>query len=167
MSSLSTDEIIIRPATNRDRDKIVALVSLVLSEYGLQFDPVSSDADLNDIEKSYLERGGAFELIEDGEGNLIGTVGLYALDKENCKLRKLYFVQRARGLGLGRHALEHIVRRARELGFKKISLETTNVLKEAIRLYTRFGFQPVEQEILSPRCDQVWVLNLYKCKGDS
>jgi putative acetyltransferase len=150
----------IRPATNQDQERITALVFSVLSEFGLQPDPAATDADLNDIEKNYTEAGGLFELLEDGEGTLLGTLGLYPLDEETCELRKMYFVPQVRGLGLGKLAMDRLIHRARELGFKRIVLETASVLKDAIRLYTRFGFVPIESDHLAARCDQAYILDL-------
>src|SRR4051812_1019081 len=80
----SFDDIHMRPATNRDAERVTALVSDVLAEFGLRIDPTETDADLRDIEKNYIEAGGTFELIEDERGNLLGTVGLYRLDAETC-----------------------------------------------------------------------------------
>ena len=160
MSIKSIDDVVIRTATNQDRDKVVALVSGVLSEFGLRLDAAATDADLNDIEESYLRSGGVFEIIEDREGNLLGTVGLFPLDEETCELRKMYFVAAARGAGLGRHVLERAVNHARRRGFKRIVLETASVLQQAIRLYTRFGFVAIESDHLSSRCDQAYVLDL-------
>src|ERR1043165_1753023 len=98
-------EVVIRTATNRDRERVVALVAGILSEYGLPHDPESKDSDLKDLEENYIQSGGVFEVIEDKEGNLLGTYGLYPLDKETCELRKMYFVPQIRGLGLGRRVL--------------------------------------------------------------
>ena len=55
----------IRPATNNDLEAIVKLVFGVLREFGLEPDPSATDADLQDIEANYLQRGGLFEVIED------------------------------------------------------------------------------------------------------
>lgn len=153
-------EAMIRPATNQDQDRIVTLVNSVLSEYGLRLDPEGTDADLNDIENNYLKSGGVFEVIEDGEGKLLGTAGLFPLNQETCELRKMYFVSQLRGKGMGKRMLERMTARARELGFKRVVLETAGVLKDAIRLYTRFGFVPIESQHLSNRCDQAFMLDL-------
>lgn len=161
MTSLRiADDIVVRTATNQDRERVSELLGDVLAEFGLKADPAATDADLDDIEKNYLARGGTFELFEDEAGNLLGTVGLYPLDEETCELRKMYFVPRARGRGLGQQALERIINQARKRGFKKITLETASVLQGAIRLYTRAGFVRVESEHLSARCDQAYVLDL-------
>ena len=162
MSVKSIGDVVIRPATNRDRDEIVALISSVLSEFGLPFDPDVKDADLNDIEGNYIQRGGAFEVLEDRQGNLIGTVGLYPLEDDACELRKMYFVPRIRGLGLGRHVLERMIVKARQLGFERMQLETISVLEAAVHLYITAGFVPIKTEHVSARCDQAYGLDLTK-----
>ena len=153
-------EIKFRTATNLDRDRIESLVFGVLAEYDLPPSPESTDADLQDIEGGYLQRGGVFEIIEDGQGRLLGTVGLYPLDDETCELRKMYLAPQVRGLGLGKRILERMIARARSLGFKKMVLETSSKLEAAKRLYLKFGFQAMRHEHLSPRADQSYFLEL-------
>jgi len=160
MKSVNPDDVLIRTATNRDTDRIVALVFKVLSEYGLPADPESKDADLKDIEGNYVRAGGVFEVIEDRVGNLLGTYGLYPLSKETCELRKMYFVPEMRGRGLGRRILERAVDHARRLHYAAIVLETHSVLKEAIHLYTRFGFVPTGLDHVSERVDRAYKLTL-------
>ena len=109
------DEVVIRTATNRDSERIIALVFDLLAEYGLPPDPDSKDADLKDIESNYINAGGVFEVIEDRDGNLVGAYGLYPLDKETCELRKMYFLPEIRGRGLGRRILERAIGHARKL----------------------------------------------------
>jgi putative acetyltransferase len=156
----SFSDVKIRAATNRDVQSIRRLVFDVLIEHGLLPDPEVTDADLLDIEENYLKRGGTFEVIEDAEGNLAGTVGLYPVNDETCELRKMYFALQVRGRGLGLHILERVVNSARERGFKKITLETSSRLEKAIRLYTRFGFKPYEAEHRSTRSDCNYFLEL-------
>jgi putative acetyltransferase len=150
----------IRPATNDDRERVAELVFGVLAEFGLEADPETTDADLRDIEANYLQRGGLFEVIEDGHSNLIGSFGLYPLNKTTCELRKMYFIPSARGSGLGKYVLERMIAQARELGFKQIVLETSSKLIAANRLYTQFGFKPVKSDHLALRADQAYELDL-------
>ena len=150
----------IRTATNSDCQRVVALVSSVLAEYGLQFDPQTTDRDLKDLEANYLGRGGAFEVIEDQKLNLIGSVGLYPVDETTCELRKMYFVPEARGLGLGNYILKRAIDRAKELGFKRMVLETSSRLEAANRLYAKFGFTPMASDRLAARADQAYSLQL-------
>ena len=160
MDIRSIDDVFIRSATNHDRDRVIELVYSVLREFNLPPDPMGRDADLDDIEGNYIDPGGPFEVIEDKQAQLIGTVGLYRIDHKTCELRKMYFVPQIRGFGLGRQILQRMIAAATRLGFKRIQLETISVLKAAIQLYESAGFIPIEMNHVSSRCDQSYVLNL-------
>jgi putative acetyltransferase len=153
-------DIVIRGATNADGERVIALVSTVLAEFQLPFDLDSKDADLKDIEGSYIRAGGVFELIEDAQGKLLGTYGLFPLNDNTCELRKMYFLPEIRGFGLGKRLLERAVDHARRLGFRAIVLETISVLQRAIHLYTRFGFVPTTMDHPNARVDQKFILEL-------
>ena len=153
-------DLIIRPAVNADCGRVIDLVSTVLAEFQLPFDPDSKDADLKDIEASYVRPGGIFELIENSQGRLVGTYGLFPLSDNTCELRKMYFMPEIRGLGLGKQVLERAVEHARRLGFKEIVLETISVLKRAVYLYTQFGFVPTRMDSPNARVDQKYILEL-------
>ena len=150
----------IRPATNADCERVQKLVFNVLAEFGLSGAPDSTDADLNDLEANYAGRGGWFDVIENSDGNLVGSCGLYAIDESTCELRKMYFVPEVRGLGLGRYILELAIERARAQGFSKMVLETSSKLLAANRLYQQFGFRPAVSEHLAARADQYYELDL-------
>jgi hypothetical protein len=47
----------IRSATNLDCKRVAKLVVGVLAEFGLEADPETTDADLQDIEANYLQPG--------------------------------------------------------------------------------------------------------------
>lgn len=158
MSELS--EISIRPATNADCANVQALVFGILEEYGLKPDPAGTDEDITDIEAHYLARGGLFELIETADGTLLGTVGLYPMDdKTTVELRKMYLSPKLRGKGVGKQTLQRMVERSKELGFKKIYLETASILKEAVGLYEKFGFTPTCEKH-TPRCDRAYFMDI-------
>ncbi len=143
----------LRPATGADGPAAQALVSAVLVEYGLRPDPAGVDADLRDIPASYTARGGDFAVLTDKSGALVGTCGLYPLADGAVELRKMYLAKAVRGRGQGRRLLDWALARARELGFKRMTLETAGVLKEAIALYEKNGFKPDEAGLHSCRCD--------------
>lgn len=157
MSDLN--KISFRAATNADCANVQNLVFDVLREYGLTPCLSTTDQDIADIETAYLKRGGAFELLEDENGKLLGTVGLYPINAEKIELRKMYFAKELRGKGLGRKTLRRMIETARRAGYKQIYLETASVLKEAVGLYQSFGFQATS-ETHTPRCDQAYFLNL-------
>ena len=146
-------------ATNEDCDNVRDLVFGVLREYGLEPDRGGIDKDLDDIESSYIKRGGLFEVLENKDGKLLGTVGLYPFDDDRIELRKMYFLPEIRGKGLGGKTLKRMIEVSKNKGYQQLILETASVLKEAIGLYEKFGFtESIDKH--APRCDQSFYLNL-------
>jgi len=150
----------LRPANNRDCEKVTELVYSILKEYNLKPDPAVTDADIKDIKQSYFKGGGTFCVLEEKDGSIIGAYGLYPIDRQTCELRKMYLHSSYRGKGLGKLLLEEALSKARQIGFKRITLETASVLKEAISLYKSYGFIEYQPEHLSSRCDQAFILEL-------
>lgn len=149
-----------RAATNADCDEVAALVRQVLAEHGLAADRGAKDLDLDDLERHYWSRGGRFDVLCDGAGQVVGSVGLLPLDAARVELRKMYLAPAHRGRGHGRALLEHALAEARRLGFTRVELETAGVLAAAIALYTRHGFTPVEQRRSGSTCEQAFALDL-------
>lgn len=149
-----------RPATARDGTEIRALVFGVLDEYGLAGDREGTDRDLEDIDASYTDRGGRFDVICDGRSRIVGCVGLYPIREGVVELRKMYLLPEYRGKGQGRRLLEFALEAARELGFRRVELETHSKLVEAVGLYRAYGFTPIEGEPAGTRCDRTYALDL-------
>lgn len=150
----------LRSATNEDRAAIESLVFGVLAEYGLAPDPQSTDADLHNIENEYFGKGGSFDVLIAENGQIVGTVGLYAISAEVCEIRKMYLASHARGQGLGHKLLKHALAKAKALKFSRVELETASVLKEAIALYERYGFRQFRPCHLSSRCDSAYYASI-------
>ncbi|MBU1095035.1 MAG: GNAT family N-acetyltransferase [Bacteroidetes bacterium] len=150
----------LRSANNTDSKIIKKMVFGILNEYNLNPDPGSTDKDLDDIENEYLKNNGIFEVITDNFNKIIASTGLYKIDSSTCELRKMYIIKSNRGKGIGKFLLERSLLRAKELGYKKIILETASVLHEAITLYKGYGFKEYSGEHISRRCDQRFYLDL-------
>lgn len=149
-----------------DAASIRTVVRTVLLEMGLRRDADAADADLKDLDASYLSRGGAFDVAVDAAGSIVGCCGVYPVgerrDSRLCELRKMYLLPAARRQGLGRRLLERALAFARGRGCVRMELETAASLKNAMALYRSAGFLPVPQRAATPRCDQVFALDLRK-----
>lgn len=149
----------LRPATHLDGPAVERLVFGVLGEFGLTPDPATTDADLRTIESFYA--GGLFDVVVTEEGEIVGSVGLRRVNEHECELRKMYLARSVRGAGWGKRLLDHALSRAKELGFKRVTLETASVLRDAIALYERNGFKPCTPDHpIAARCDAVYALDL-------
>ncbi|HZE86378.1 MAG TPA: GNAT family N-acetyltransferase [Puia sp.] len=145
----------LRPAGNADRERIIRLVRAILPEFGEVYDERGSESDLADIEKTYMGSGGAFLVLADAGQHIIGTLGIIPVGAGCCKLRKMYIDAGYRKLGLGQFMLDTILKRARELGFVRIMLETITSMEAAIAMYEKAGFTRIDRPSISSRCDIV------------
>lgn len=80
------------------------------------------------------------------DGELLGVGALRRLDPNHAELKSMHTVHAARGRGVGRAIVEHLLAEARELGFRRVSLETGTMaaFTPARDLYASVGFRPCE-----------------------
>ena len=147
--------LIIRQARAGDETEVLKLVKEALEPYGLELNPMEEDLDITDIPKYYMENHGDFEVIE-FKGNIIGSYGIYKLDSETCELRKMYLNKNFQGMGLGNIMIENSLKIARTLGYSKIILQTNSLLYKATKLYKKYGFEEIQEEVCE-RCDLAMV----------
>jgi putative acetyltransferase len=142
----------LRKANKEDESKIMDLVESVLSDFGLKTNPLETDKDLSDLEDYYFSKNGWFAIIE-MESEIIGSYGIFRIDEKTCELRKMYLLNNYQGQGLGKLMMEDAFKKARELGYSEIVLETNKLLDKAIAMYGKYGFVQYIPSHLSDRCD--------------
>lgn len=142
----------LRKANKGDESKIMDLVKSVLSDYGLKTNSNETDKDLSDLENYYYSRNGWFAVIEK-DNEIIGSYGIFKIDEKTCELRKMYLLVNYQGQGLGRLMMDDALKRARELGYSEIVLETNKLLDKAISLYVKYEFVQYSSCHFSDRCD--------------
>ena len=78
------------------------------------------------------------------DGVLLGVGALKRLDKDHAELKSMHVAEEARGRGVGRAILDHLLAVAREGGFRRVSLETGSMeaFAPARSLYASAGFAP-------------------------
>jgi putative acetyltransferase len=75
-------------------------------------------------------------------GGLLAVGALKALDGDHGELKSMHTAEPARGRGIGRAMLQHLIGVARDGGFQRLSLETgsTAAFAPARALYASAGF---------------------------
>jgi putative acetyltransferase len=154
-------DFVIRNWDQKDRIPAAAVISFVLSEYGLSWEADGADRDVLQVEKFYLDTGGEFWVIEH-ENQIVGTGAYYPIQRgeKAVEIRKMYLLPHVRGLGLGKYLLQQLELSIVKHGFKQIWIETASVLKEAVILYENNAYIPATG-VETKRCDRVYVKYLY------
>lgn len=77
-------------------------------------------------------------------GELLGVGALKRLDDGHAEIKSMHTAEAARGRGVGRAMVEHLLGVARERGYRRISLETGTgpAFAAARSLYAGVGFVP-------------------------
>lgn len=135
--------ITIRPIQLSDNASLAVIIRSALEEFGANHPgTVYYDATTDALYELFREPGSGYfvALIDDkvvGGGGIFPTEGL---PEGTCELVKMYLSPEARGTGLGKKLIETSLAFAKQTGYKNVYLETMPELKQALKVYARFGF---------------------------
>lgn len=103
----------------------------------------SFEKELAGLPGDYAPPAGSLLLAADSS-QLAGCVALHQLEDEICEMKRLYVRPQFRGKGLGRVLAERVVADAREIGYKRLRLDTVEpVMRGAVALYRKLGFREI------------------------
>ena len=146
MNQSCTESVTLVAYAPEHADGVVAVVRAVHDEYGFSWEADGYHADLYDIERHYLARGGAFFVLLDGR-RVIGTVGVTPHDADECELHRMYLLAAYRGRGMGRRMLDTALNWARQRGCRRMIAWSDVKLTTAHALYESYGFVRFGQRI--------------------
>lgn len=139
--------IIIREITPEDNLQIAAVIRKVLVDLGVpKVGTAYEDKALDNMFEAYNKPKAVYFVVDDN-GTIIGGAGVAQLDNYDgnvCELQKMYFLEEARGKGIGSKMMEICLEKATVFGFEKCYLETMPYMKAAQKLYKRVGFNYIE-----------------------
>jgi putative acetyltransferase len=157
----------LRPIQREDDAAVAHIIRTVMPEFGAKGPGFAiNDPEVDAMFATYTAPRSAYFVLENDDGRVIGGGGVAALagaGDDTCELRKMYFLPEARGGGYGKRVLEMCIARARELGFKRMYLETLTGMDAAMHLYERFGFQKLCAPLGQTghfSCDRYYALDL-------
>jgi len=144
--NLGLDKMKIRQYKTSDKDDVIDLHKLALEKTGAWIESGKWDEDLQNIEEVYLKNG-EFLVLED-EGKIIAMGAIRKISDDVVELKRMRVHPKFQRKGIGQKMLISLENRARELGFKKIVLNTTEKQKQAVALYLKNGYRETKKEIL-------------------
>jgi GNAT superfamily N-acetyltransferase len=106
------------------------------------------DGELTGLPGGYAPPDGRLLLVECG-AQLAGCVALHELEPGVCEMKRLYLRPQFRGKGLGRVLAGRIIDEARQIGYRRMRLDSVEpVMKDAVAMYRRLGFKEI-----APYCE--------------
>lgn len=108
-------------------------------------------SELSELPGKYASPKGELLLAYDLANNPLGCVGLRPIAPDGCcEIKRLYVSPQARGLGLGGALIDAILKTASQIGYSEIRLDTLPTMTQAIALYRKAGFCPIEPYYETP-----------------
>ena len=132
----------IRRYRSQDRETVRRLHEVALRATGELLDNKKLDADLEDIEGTYLDGSGEFLVGECG-GQVVAMGALRKISAGRAEVKRMRVEPAFQGRGFGRALLDAIERRAATLDYEVLHLDTSVRQKATRALYERNGFLEV------------------------
>jgi putative acetyltransferase len=137
----------IRPIEKSDNEQIAFVIRKVLIDLGVpKVGTAYADTALDILYETYDKPKATYFVVE-LNGVIIGGAGIAQLDNYDgpvCELQKMYFLEEARGKGIGTAMMTRCLDEARKFGFRQCYIETMPYMKAAQKLYKRAGFHYID-----------------------
>ncbi len=100
------------------------------------------DQALDHLSAFYRHPGRAYYVLLQ-DGTVVGGIGFAEFQGDCCELQKLYLADGVKGKSLSYGMISFVEEKARELGYRRIYLETHANLTAAIHVYERSGYREI------------------------
>ncbi len=145
------------PATPADLELLVGFMRVFYELEHIRFDEPVARAALTELLTD--ERLGRVWLIAaagEPAGYIVLTYG-FSLEYHgrDALLDELFIVERWRGRGIGRHALEFLTGFCRAEGLRAVHLAVDHMNEHAAHVYRQFGFKSQERHLMTKWLDRV------------
>lgn len=161
--TVQPDGITIRDARPADRAAIEAVTLAAYEQYAAVLPAALWEAYRQNIVATLADATPAMQIVAEKEGALVGSVLLYPAGEDMGgpgrgkammltwpEVRLLAVSPAARGSGAGRRLMEECIRQARAAGATALTLHTTDMMRVAMQLYERMGFERAPDLDFSP-----------------
>jgi DNA-binding MarR family transcriptional regulator/GNAT superfamily N-acetyltransferase len=147
--ALATADLLVRAATVRLEEtaptdpRAVAAMSAYFAEIGERFGFEPGDAWR--LDAASMTAPGGFFVVATSDREPVACGGVQRLPDGAAEIKRMWVHPGWRGAGLGARLLGHLEGVARQRGHEVVRLDTNDTLLEAIAMYERAGYRPIER----------------------
>lgn len=157
---------LIKPArAAAELEAILALFRAYEGSLGIDLSYQDFADELSSLPGKYAPPQGELYLAVSGAGEMLGCVGLRPLEPGICEMKRLYVTPSGRGLGLGRALVEQVLKRAGEIGYREMRLDTLPTMTAAISMYQKMGFSVIEPYYETPVAGTIFMSRQLESAG--
>ncbi|EAU69488.1 transcriptional regulatory protein PadR- [Stigmatella aurantiaca DW4/3-1] len=149
--ALATADLLVRVATVRLRnvspgDPLAAeAVGRYFAELDARFPGGFDPGDAATTDAASMGAGAGIFVVATSDGQPVACGGVQQIGEGVGEIKRMWVHPEWRGAGLGSRLLLHLEEEAARLGHTRICLDTHDTLTEAIAMYARAGYAPVER----------------------
>jgi GNAT superfamily N-acetyltransferase len=147
----------IRQISQQDNNAVKKLVSSIMEDEFIESALSYTTDDLDNTCEHYNGKHEVFYLAE-GDGHVVGTVGIKNDGAHNALLRRLFLSKEFRGKGYGSKLVQHALDFCRKEGYKKVIFRGTSTMAAAYKTCLKNGFR--EKDILVLPHAKMFILEL-------
>ncbi|MFD0861869.1 GNAT family N-acetyltransferase [Sungkyunkwania multivorans] len=138
---------VIREIQPEDNEQIAKVIRKVLEDLGVpKVGTAYADKALDNLFEAYDKERAVYFVVVEGN-SILGGAGISPLDNYEgniCELQKMYFLDEARGCGVGARMMGKCLEKAKEFGFGAVYIETMPYMEAAQKLYKKVGFEYID-----------------------
>lgn len=136
-------------------------VRKIFSEYetwlGMSLCFQGFEKELADLPGKYAPPNGRLYLAYSGS-DVVGCIAMREIGPGICEMKRLYLRESARGKGVGNRLIERVIENAKEIGYKKMRLDTyPPKMAKAVNLYRSHGFNEIPRYYDNPDEDVLFM----------
>jgi carbonic anhydrase len=131
--------------TDVDLKKAKKLTCDYIAWLGMDLSFQDVDDEFVEFEKMYSKPKGCFLIAVKEKDEVLGGVGLRKLKTDICEMKRLFVYPEHLNRGIGKRLCLELIMQARNLGYRKMRLDTLARLEAANKLYKKLGFYEIEQ----------------------
>jgi ribosomal protein S18 acetylase RimI-like enzyme len=139
----------IRVATKKEYTSAVQLFREYAAWLGIDLCFQNFETELKELDGMYAKPFGGIILYKQDD-EFSGCVGIRKQQDDIAEMKRMYVRSGQRKQGIGNGLLQEAILLAKELGYKKIRLDTLNTMISAMALYRKHGFKEIDAYYHNP-----------------